>query len=522
MNAAHYSSVRLPLPDGLVPERALRRLRPLGHAVLLESCAGGGRTLLAAAPRAVFRWTGGLGSLWEAEERTSRVRPRRTGPRPIPDPLRFMERLLPPLAADRRPGGDAGFRGGWIGYFGYEIADVLERLPPAPSAGPHDLPTLWWGAYEWAVVWSPGGRGPHLEGAPFPGGDPLELRSRMERVRCLLESREADGRTRTAPRPRVAVGSSRTASRLPQEAESSLGHRGFTAGVERIREYIRSGDLFQANLTHRLSAPYRLDGVELYLALRARSPAAYAAYLDTGEGEVASVSPESFLSLRGRRVETRPIKGTAPRAGAPAADAENARRLRESEKERAENVMIVDLLRNDLSRVCRPGSVRVPRLLELESHPTVHHLVSTVEGELRVGARPVDLLRATLPGGSITGAPKIRAMEILRELEPVRRGVYTGALGILETGGDLELSVAIRTATLRGGRVLYGTGGGITLASDPEAEWRESLDKAKAFLQALEDGHGRHHHARPPTGRGERRGARSAPGARRDPEAQKG
>jgi len=262
------------------------------------------------------------------------------------------------------------------------------------------------------------------------------------------------------------------------------------AGVERIREYIRAGDLFQANLTRRITVEREVTGEELYRRMMEQSPAPYGALLETGEGDVVSISPEGFLSLRGRMVETRPIKGTAPRSGDPDRDRALRVSLEASEKDRAENVMIVDLLRSDLSRVCRDGSVEVPELLALESHPTVHHLVSTVRGRLRDDAGPVDLLRASFPGGSVTGAPKIRAMEILRELEPVRRGVYTGALGILGFGGDMELSIPIRTAVCREGRVHYGTGGGITLASDPAGEWVETEDKALAFFRALGSGEG--------------------------------
>jgi para-aminobenzoate synthetase component 1 len=257
------------------------------------------------------------------------------------------------------------------------------------------------------------------------------------------------------------------------------------AGVERIRGYVRAGDLFQANLTRRISVPTGVPGVELYRKLLLESPAEFSAYLDTGRGEVASISPELFLSRRGARVRTCPIKGTAPRGPTPGEDTALAEALRASAKDRAENVMIVDLLRNDLSRVCRPGSIEVPRLAELETHPTVHHLVSSVTGVLEDGRGPVDLLRATFPGGSITGAPKIRAMEILSEMEAVRRGIYTGALGFISFSGAMDLSIAIRSAVLRDGVARYGTGAGITLASEPDAEWRETEDKALAFVRAV-------------------------------------
>jgi para-aminobenzoate synthetase component I len=309
----------------------------------------------------------------------------------------------------------------------------------------------------------------------LPGREPAALEARRAEAERRLE----------APPAEVGDPGPLGSSGGVLELRSSLGAEAFKAGVERIREYILAGDIFQANLTRRLTARSSVPASELFHRLSRESPAPHAAFLDTGEGEVASISPEQFLSVRSRRVETRPIKGTAPRSPDPAEDRRLGEGLLASEKDRAENVMIVDLLRSDLSRVCEDGSVEVPRLLALESHPTVHHLVSTVRGRLRSDATPVDLLRVAFPGGSITGAPRIRAMEILRELEPVRRGVYTGALGILAFHGDMELSIAIRTAMVRAGRVHYGTGGGITLASDPEAEWSETEDKARAFVRAL-------------------------------------
>jgi len=468
--------LRLPVPGEMTSQTALIRLQGMAGLVLLETAGPvPGRSLLSARPRRVVRWgPAGLevSGPWSAGPGSVDWRPAEGAD----DPLQLLEDLLPAGAKEARAhsGPERSFRGGWIGYLGYEVADLLEVLPhPPPDDG---LPTLWFGAYDWAVVWDPEAP-PRLEGMPLPGARRGELRRRMEAVRARL--------TGPAPDPSPSSREEGTSG-----LRSSLGQERYQAGVERIREYIRAGDLYQANLTHRVEAPWHAGGVELYRRLVARSPAPYAAYLDTGDGEVASISPESFLSLRGRRVTTRPIKGTAPRGASPREDRARARALEASSKDRAENVMIVDLMRNDLSRVCRPHSVSVPHLLSLESHPSVHHLVSTVEGLLQEGKGPVDLLRATLPGGSITGAPKIRAMEILRELEPVRRGVYTGALGVLEFGGDMELSIAIRTATLSGHVARYGVGGGITLASDPEAEWQESMDKAAPFVEVIREAGG--------------------------------
>jgi para-aminobenzoate synthetase component 1 len=266
---------------------------------------------------------------------------------------------------------------------------------------------------------------------------------------------------------------------------------GYRRGVERVREHIRAGDLFQANLSQRWSCPVEPAApgeraLALADALAVCSPAPYAAFLAAEDHAIACASPERFLELRERRVETRPIKGTRPRAQDPAEDRRLAAELLASGKDRAENVMIVDVLRNDLGRVCETGSIRVTGLCELESFPQVHHLTSTVTGSLRPGLDAFDLLHACFPGGSITGAPKIRAMEILDALEPVRRHVYTGSLGYVDWRGDADWNIAIRTATVTPSAVLFAAGGGITAESDPELEYRETLDKAEGIRRAVE------------------------------------
>jgi para-aminobenzoate synthetase component 1 len=254
-----------------------------------------------------------------------------------------------------------------------------------------------------------------------------------------------------------------------------------------VREYIVAGDIFQANLSQRFQAPLREPPFDLYRRLRRWNPAPFAAYLGFDRLEIMSASPERFLRLdeNRRHVETRPIKGTRPRGLGPMHDAALGRALAESAKDRAENVMIVDLLRNDLSRVCRPGTVRVPELFALEQHPTVHHLVSTVIGELDPAADAVDLLRAAFPGGSITGAPKVRAMEIIAELEPTRRAVYCGSIGYLSVTGAMDTSIVIRTFLALWGQVYFQAGGGIVADSDPELEYRETVDKARALIEVL-------------------------------------
>ena len=253
-----------------------------------------------------------------------------------------------------------------------------------------------------------------------------------------------------------------------------------------MREYILAGDIFQANLSQRFDAPLSEPPWEFYRRLRTQNAAPFAAFLDFPEALVLSASPERFLSVSADgSVETRPIKGTRPRGVGPEHDAALGQALTASAKDRAENLMIVDLLRNDISRVCAPGSVRVPELFALEHYATVHHLVSTVVGDLAPGEDALSLLRAAFPGGSITGAPKVRAMEIIAELEPSERGVYCGAIGYVSLTGALDCSIAIRTAVAHAGRVYFSAGGGIIADSDPEEEYRETLDKARGMIDAL-------------------------------------
>src|SRR5690606_38981037 len=259
----------------------------------------------------------------------------------------------------------------------------------------------------------------------------------------------------------------------------------YRTAFARVQDYLQRGDCYQVNLARRFRAGYRGDPWRAYCQLRALGPAPFGAYLSLPFAEILSISPERFLLLEQGRVETRPIKGTRPRRADPVADAAEAAALRDSDKDRAENVMIVDLMRNDLGRVCRPGSIEVSGLFELESHASVHHLVSTVTGRLREGVTAVDLLAACLPGGSITGAPKRRAMEIIDELEPARRGVYCGAIGYLSDDGRMDTNIAIRTAVCQAGEISYWAGGGLVADSEADAEFEETLHKARPFLELV-------------------------------------
>jgi len=385
------------------------------------------------------------------------------------------------------------FQGGVAGFLGYEYGRRLERLP-TPREDDLNLPDVWLGAYEWVIAWDheqdrswvialdPGLRRGD-EGAErasplstwWRGGQ--GVRSAERRMNAIVQRMKAPARTRQ--------------SVVANDGPPPKFHSGFTRAeylhaVERVRQYILAGDIFQANLSQRFEAPWPGNPFEFYRHLNEANPAPFAAYFGGDGFAIASASPERFLSADAEgNVETRPIKGTRRRGSSPAEDRRLAEELLASAKDRAENVMIVDLLRNDLSKVCAPGSVDVPVLCALESHPTVHHLESIVTGRLERGYSAVDLLRASFPGGSITGAPKVRAMAILAELEPVARGAYCGTIGWLSATGAMDTSIAIRTVTLKDGKAYFHAGGGIVADSDPALEYQETLDKAAGIRRVF-------------------------------------
>jgi len=396
----------------------------------------------------------------------------RLGGRPVAgDPFEVLRGLLErdrlATAPDLPP-----FQGGAAGFLAYELARHLERVPVA--AEPTGLPDLALGLFDVLTAYD------HASGRAWivsTGRPEREEGPRRRRARRRLEAASRLLAGPPAPPPLAPA----PAPTAPRCDVSRAEHE---ARVGRVIDYILAGDIFQANLAQRFRARLAEPPFDLYRRLCALNPAPFAAYVDLGGGQVVSASPERFLRLDGRRVETRPIKGTRPRHAEARADEAAARALLASEKDRAENVMIVDLLRNDLSRVCRDGTVEVPELCVLESFATVHHLVSTVVGELRPEATAVDLLRATFPGGSITGAPKIRAMEILAELEGVPRGPYCGSIGWLGLDGGMDTSIAIRTLVVEGDEVRFHAGGGVVADSEPAAEYDETLDKARALMRA--------------------------------------
>ncbi|MGZ3413632.1 MAG: aminodeoxychorismate synthase component I [Isosphaeraceae bacterium] len=363
------------------------------------------------------------------------------------------------------------FQGGMIGFLGYDLAPLLERLP---RRMPRDsrLPDLRFALYDTAVTVDnrTGKAVLHAWDLTGEGREAAERRGRFWRraIRTSLRS----------PRP------IRTSELGP--LASNFDQVSYLERVRRALEYIAAGDAFQINLSQRFTAHGTIEPLDLFLRLAAASPAPFSAFMSWRDLAVVSASPELFYQTKGRSVVTRPIKGTRPRSADVAVDQRLAAELTRSAKDRAELTMIVDLERNDLGRVCRYGTVRVIDPLAVESFAQVHHLVATVEGRLRGEIGPDDVIRAVFPGGSVTGAPKIRAMEIIDELEPTRRSLYTGAIGYLGRGGASGFNIAIRTMTVEGNRVSYQLGGGIVADSHPQGEYEETLHKGRGLRAVIE------------------------------------
>ncbi len=388
----------------------------------------------------------------------------------------WLDRFRQPTLPDLPP-----FQGGAAGLFSYELGQHLERLP-RPAIDEFEVPDLAVGFYDWVIAFDHAQHRAWVISTGLPDAEPIRrARQRLRRVRQLL-SRPLP------PLPRQAAWTVSPQAFHPLESVPGVGssftRRGFIEAIACGIEYVHAGDCFQINLAQRLLAPWSAAPLELYHRLRTCNPAPFAGFFDLGGMAVVSASPERFVQVRQGTVSARPIKGTRPRGCSPEEDRRHAEQLLASPKDRAENVMIVDLLRNDLGRVCSFGSVRVESVCELESYATVHHLVSEVRGQLRPSLGPIDLLRAAFPGGSITGAPKVRAMQLIAELEPVVRGPYCGSLGYIGFDGSMDLSILIRTFTLAGGWVQFPVGSGLVADSDPEAEYHETLHKAAGLLRA--------------------------------------
>jgi len=370
------------------------------------------------------------------------------------------------------------FLGGAVGYLSYDLCHFVERLP-STAIDDLELAESYFAFYDAILAFD------HLEGRVHlvaTGFPEMEEDQRLTRARTRLEEMK-DWLDSALPAQGLSFEPAGENGEIL--LKSNFAPEEYIRTVDRVRQYIAAGDVFQVNLSQRFEASLAMSPYELFRRLRKANPAPFASYLNLDRVTIVSASPERFLRVQGDLVETRPIKGTRPRGRDPVEDESLAQELLHSIKDRAENIMIVDLERNDLGRVCRYGTVKVTELAILETFPTVFHLTSTIVGRLCQGKSNIDLLKATFPGGSITGAPKVRAMEIIDQLEPTKRSVYTGSIGYLSFNGDLDLNIVIRTLLIKEGKAYFQVGGGIVYDSDPEAEYAETLDKAKALIQAL-------------------------------------
>ena len=438
-----------PLPYRANPADYFAAIRHAPGAVLLDS----GRP---AAERGRYD----LLSAWPLETLT--VRPDESGG----DFLQRLRENLTQLGEAALPTGlELPFAGGLIGYLSYDFGRHLERMPHLAVDDLH-LPDARFGLYAWALISDHQARTSQLVFHPALAA------SERQRLIDLFSLPASEASASFALRGPMAP---------------DLSAEAYRQAIVRIQDYIQAGDCYQVNFAQRFRAPCIGDPWVAYCALREACPTPFSGFQSLpNEGAVLSLSPERFVHISQRRVETRPIKGTRPRGLTPAEDAANAAELLASAKDRAENLMIVDLLRNDLGRTCRTGSVKVPELFSLESYPNVHHLVSSVTGELADDKDALDLIAGSFPGGSITGAPKIRAMQIIDELEPTRRGLYCGSLMYLDVRGEMDSSIAIRSLLVKDGQVCCWGGGGIVADSQWEAEYQESLTKVRVLLQTLE------------------------------------
>ena len=378
------------------------------------------------------------------------------------------------------------FAGGAVGYFGYDLCHFIEKLP-ATATDDMMLPDCCVAFYDAVIAYDHVENKAYVVSTGLPevdeGQRERRARRRIEELRQLIcRNGRSSGLELLREEP-SRFGS--TGSGNDAEVYSNFTRDEYIKVVEAAIEYIANGDIFQVNLSQRFESRLSSDPYELYLRLRCESPSPFACYLNFGDVTIAGASPERFLRVSGGCVETRPMKGTRPRGRSPVEDDALAAELLNSVKDRAENIMIVDLERNDLGRVCEYGSVKVRDLCTLEKYATVFQLTSTVEGKLGRGNDRIDLLKAAFPGGSVTGAPKVRAMEIIDEIEPTKRGIYTGSVGYLGFDGGMDLNIVIRTFVIKGDRVCFQVGGGIVADSDPAMEYEETMDKARALMAAL-------------------------------------
>jgi len=361
------------------------------------------------------------------------------------------------------------FIGGWVGYLSYDLKAFIEKLEVTVSDD-IDMPDMFFGLYDGGVIVDHQKNEVYITDACIDE----DFDNRMNRIIEIIESEKQV----------VTLKEHQNTS----DIKSNFERDDYENAISKVRDYIRSGDIYQANMTQRFVAPLRDHPFELYQKLRTLNPAPFASYIDFSSGYILSSSPERFIKVTDRIIETRPIKGTMPRSTDPEIDQKNRKILENSKKDQSELLMIVDLERNDLSRIAKTGTVEVTELFKLESYATVHHLVATIQATVDDKYDLVDCLKATFPGGSITGAPKKRAMEIIDELEPTARGLYTGSIGYIDLNQNMDLNIVIRTFICKNKKAYFQAGGGIVWDSDPSSEYQESLDKAFALKKALNYG----------------------------------
>ncbi len=467
------------LLDTDTPVSAFAKLRRGPFSFLLESAPAGGETwsrftYLGTEPRSAWRLVNGVVEDWTAERGWHNARKPKD---PLEDLAALIEAATPAVVPEL---GD--FWGGAVGYFSYDVVRTIEKLPNRPAAGLDTPDALFVFTRSLVILDNLHGQARVVVSVPVPSGArDEELASLYERATRELD--EILGRLRASARldpisPDLAA--------VAVEGTSSYERADFMGHVERIKEYIRAGDCFQALLSRRIDVPLDFEPADLYRALRAINPSPYMYHLVLDGIEIVGSSPELLVRVSNSRLTLRPIAGTRRRGATTAEDDELSAELLADEKERAEHVMLVDLGRNDVGRVSKFGTVKVTEFMKVERYSHVLHIVSQVEGELNDGLSALDVFRATFPAGTMTGAPKIRAMEIIDELEPVSRGPYAGALGYIAAGGmRMDLAITIRTCIIADGKASVQAGAGIVADSVPEREWEETRSKAQALLSAI-------------------------------------
>jgi para-aminobenzoate synthetase component 1 len=452
MQSAYYEEI----PYGDI-EAQFSKLASLPGAAWLDSGSGpeqhGRYDIISAEPEVSIR-----GTVDEKQQLTGQ------GIGPSQDIFARLEAIRPSIATDNCP---LPFCGGLIGYLGYDLNCQLEALQ-LPDLRATNAPDYFVGYYPWALVQD------RLLRRAWLVCDSDRNQTLISKYKELLFADNSS-----------CNNNDEDYFCLEQAFSSHFSRAEYLKQVQHIKDYILAGDCYQVNLAQCFSAAYSGSSWQAYRQLRQAVSAPFSSYINTGQGELLSISPERFLQIHDGHIETRPIKGTRARGSDPVSDQALANELLASEKDRAENLMIVDLLRNDLARSCRPGSIQVERLFELESYTNVHHLVSTISGELAPGVSPLQALRRAFPGGSITGAPKIRAMEIIAELEQLRRSAYCGSVFYLSNDNKMDSNIAIRSVIADDKKLCCWGGGGIVADSDPEAEFDESMTKIQALLDAL-------------------------------------